>query len=786
MQKLPIPEEALALLPEGWEILTQKDIQVLGAKHGLDFAKSKMARWRMLIQIPKEALTEAVNAAEDRYAEQQGYVLPSSSRKEKKAKAPRAPSDAAVAAGKVKNPFPYVAKCKCARLFEELTLKTDESDRVFHKDFWKLPNKNQAPEYYEKVKNPLDIQVIANNLKRTKGSPYFLLEDFLADAETMFRNAEAFHGEGAPIFADAQFLRQRFREKVRAQFRRADFAAADALVADPEKGQAWREAQLAPWVESERLRLEKKKEREQLKANHAGGGAALGEPIRAGMSQFHNPKDRERRLNLCLKVIHRVMKLPVAWPFNEPVNAEALGIPEYRQIIKKPMDLGTIAKKLEVGKSEKGWESVAYRGPEQVLKDVELVWANCKKFNVNPGDEIREMCAQTEAKTKELWDKEIASLPTDAQQLGANVVGEEVGAKWGQEYFYGKVAAYAPTLDLHLVEYDSGLSVWGRLDPKSTVFASDVFTRTANNRKKSQRRKSVLPPEGEACVGLTVSIWWRSCASLFHGQVMEFDPQTGKHKVQYEDGDVKWLDLAKDWVIYPPPEAAPEVAAEPADPEGAAAVGWKVGVWWEADACFYYGVVQAFDAAAGAHEVLYDDGVTEQVRFEDQDMEFVGPAAGKGKGKGKGKKRAQAAPPAGAGAVGWQVGVWWDDDGRFYNGRVAAYDAAKGLHEVYYDDGTVEYVDLGKEKVEYIAKGGDPAKKKLKVKLKIKKPEPPKGAAAVGWRVGIWWDDDGCFYHGRVTSHDGRKGLHEVSYDDGTVEWVNLGKEKVEFDIKEA
>ena len=95
-------------------------------------------------------------------------------------------------------------------------------------------------------------------------------------------------------------------------------------------------------------------------------------------------------------------------------------------------------------------------------------------------------------------------------------------------------------------------------------------------------------------------------------------------------------------------------------------------------------------------------------------------------------------------------------------------------------------MDLGKEKVEYIAKGGDPAKKKLKVKLKIKEPEAPRGAAAVGWRVGIWWDDDGCFYHGRVTSHDARKGLHEVSYDDGTVEWVNLGKEKVEFDTKDA
>jgi hypothetical protein len=41
---------------------------------------------------------------------------------------------------------------------------------------------------------------------------------------------------------------------------------------------------------------------------------------------------------------------------------------------------------------------------------------------------------------------------------------------------------------------------------------------------------------------------------------------------------------------------------------GQSAVGWRVGVYWPADQAFYCGGIQGFDAAAGRHEVAYDDG----------------------------------------------------------------------------------------------------------------------------------------------------------------------------------
>ena len=37
-------------------------------------------------------------------------------------------------------------------------------------------------------------------------------------------------------------------------------------------------------------------------------------------------------------------------------------------------------------------------------------------------------------------------------------------------------------------------------------------------------------------------------------------------------------------------------------------VGWRVRVYWPGDDCMYSGLVVAYDASAGTHEIQYDDG----------------------------------------------------------------------------------------------------------------------------------------------------------------------------------
>lgn len=70
-------------------------------------------------------------------------------------------------------------------------------------------------------------------------------------------------------------------------------------------------------------------------------------------------------------LIDDVIKNPHAWPFLKPVTAHE--VPDYFDVIKKPMDFGKIKSKLNLGD---------YRTNEQVMKDVELVFFNCDLYNV--------------------------------------------------------------------------------------------------------------------------------------------------------------------------------------------------------------------------------------------------------------------------------------------------------------------------------------------------------------------------------------------------------------------
>ena len=57
-------------------------------------------------------------------------------------------------------------------------------------------------------------------------------------------------------------------------------------------------------------------------------------------------------LRPCLKTLGMLQQHKCAWPFLMPVDAEGMGIPEYLDIVKEPMDLATMESKLRDGKYE--------------------------------------------------------------------------------------------------------------------------------------------------------------------------------------------------------------------------------------------------------------------------------------------------------------------------------------------------------------------------------------------------------------------------------------------------
>mmetsp|Transcript_26784 Transcript_26784/g.62852 ORF Transcript_26784/g.62852 Transcript_26784/m.62852 type:complete len:213 (-) Transcript_26784:90-728(-) len=74
----------------------------------------------------------------------------------------------------------------------------------------------------------------------------------------------------------------------------------------------------------------------------------------------------------CKRVHTAVMNNKDAGPFLEKVDWEAWGLLDYPVIIKQPMDLGLVQRKLDNGE---------YESPMQYAADVNLVFDNCMVYN---------------------------------------------------------------------------------------------------------------------------------------------------------------------------------------------------------------------------------------------------------------------------------------------------------------------------------------------------------------------------------------------------------------------
>uniref|UniRef100_A0A8C7XF34 Bromodomain-containing protein 2 n=1 Tax=Oryzias sinensis TaxID=183150 RepID=A0A8C7XF34_9TELE len=89
-----------------------------------------------------------------------------------------------------------------------------------------------------------------------------------------------------------------------------------------------------------------------------------------------------------------------AWPFYKPVDAVSLGLHDYHEIIKCPMDLSTIKRKMD------GRE---YREAQQFSADVRLMFSNCYKYNP-PDHDVVAMAR----KLQDVFEFCFAKMPDEA------------------------------------------------------------------------------------------------------------------------------------------------------------------------------------------------------------------------------------------------------------------------------------------------------------------------------------------------------------------------------------
>lgn len=94
----------------------------------------------------------------------------------------------------------------------------------------------------------------------------------------------------------------------------------------------------------------------------------------------NKPHRNSTQLQFVLKTMNRyLMRHNYAWPFHTPVDAIKLNLPDYHKIITRPMDLGTIKKRLE---------NCWYNSVQECIDDFDLMFNNCYTYNKDGEDVV--------------------------------------------------------------------------------------------------------------------------------------------------------------------------------------------------------------------------------------------------------------------------------------------------------------------------------------------------------------------------------------------------------------
>lgn len=94
--------------------------------------------------------------------------------------------------------------------------------------------------------------------------------------------------------------------------------------------------------------------------------------IEAPFQNEDGPQERCPAVEIGTMLRDKVMAHPSAAAFRRPVNAAAMKLKDYHNVITMPMDLGTIYSRLSLGE---------YRALADIVEEVELVFSNAKLYN---------------------------------------------------------------------------------------------------------------------------------------------------------------------------------------------------------------------------------------------------------------------------------------------------------------------------------------------------------------------------------------------------------------------
>jgi len=118
----------------------------------------------------------------------------------------------------------------------------------------------------------------------------------------------------------------------------------------------------------------------------------------------HRPGRNTNQITYIKNVVLKALwKLSMLGLFHAPVNATDLNIPDYHDVIKHPMDLGTVDKRID---------NYFYRSVKECIHDINSIFINCYVYN-KVGTDITHMAKELE----KLFLAKLSMMPKEEKEL---------------------------------------------------------------------------------------------------------------------------------------------------------------------------------------------------------------------------------------------------------------------------------------------------------------------------------------------------------------------------------
>ncbi|KAJ3416032.1 hypothetical protein HDV05_003391 [Chytridiales sp. JEL 0842] len=214
------------------------------------------------------------------------------------------------------------------------------------------PIGQNIPNYFDVIKQPMDFSTIKQRISTGEVST---VDDFVKLVRLVFSNATTFNDNLSQVHKDALVLLSLFEKEIPTTLTNKDAKLPTPTSSDNK-------------IPTDTHPDSKVKAEPRSTTSHV---PSTPNPAWSSIMISSSPLWKK-----CHKILRKLQSDKHGAPFLMPVDPIALGIPQYLEIIKHPMDLSTVERKLN---------SFQYKTPDNFRSDVELMLHNSFTFN-KPGD----------------------------------------------------------------------------------------------------------------------------------------------------------------------------------------------------------------------------------------------------------------------------------------------------------------------------------------------------------------------------------------------------------------